>query len=101
MIDFPMTDLLDDNTCTIWLEPHLHPDGVKCPHCGSTTRRLFRDQGHFPAYRCRVCQGYDTLLMLAHAHYTLHLYHQQFNLPPAQIHAHDLPRGHRPGQIGH
>ncbi len=62
MIDFPMTDLLDDNTCTIWLEPHLHPDGVKCPHCGSTDRRLFRAQGHVPAYRCRGCDGYDTLL---------------------------------------
>ncbi len=62
MIDFPITDLLDDNTCTIWLERHLHPDGLKCPHCGSTDRRLFRQQGHFPAYRCRGCDGYYTLL---------------------------------------
>jgi len=23
---------------------------------------LFRDQGHFPAYRGRSCNGYDTLL---------------------------------------
>jgi transposase-like protein len=62
MIDFPMTDLLDENTCTMWLECHLHPDGLKCPRCGSTDRRLFRAQGHFPAYRCRSCEGYDTLL---------------------------------------
>jgi transposase-like protein len=62
MIDFPITDLLDDSICTIWLERHLHPDGLKCPHCGSPDRRLFRQQRHFPAYRCRACDGYYTLL---------------------------------------
>ena len=62
MIDFPIADLLDDNICTGWLERHLHPDGLKCPHCGRSDRRLFRVQGHFPAYRCRVCNGYYTLL---------------------------------------
>jgi hypothetical protein len=36
--------------------------GLTCPHCGSCIRRLFRVQGHFPAYRCRACDGYDTLL---------------------------------------
>jgi transposase-like protein len=62
MIDFPITNLLDDDTCTDWLERHLHPEGLKCPHCGSADRRLFRAQGHFPAYRCRACEGYYTLL---------------------------------------
>jgi transposase-like protein len=62
MIDFPITELLDDSLCMIWLERHLHPDGWKCPHCGSTDRRLFRQQRHFPAYRCRACDGYYTLL---------------------------------------
>jgi transposase-like protein len=62
MIDFPMTDLLDDNSCTNWLKRHLHPEGLKCPHCGSLECRLFRQQGHFPAYRCRLCDGYYTLL---------------------------------------
>ena len=62
MIDFPITDLLDDDSCTLWLERHLHPVGLKCPHCGSHDRRLFRAQGHFPAYRCRGCNGYYTLL---------------------------------------
>jgi transposase-like protein len=62
MIDFPIADLLDDNICTGWLERHLHPDGLTCPHCGRSERRLFRVQGHFPAYRCRVCHGYYTLL---------------------------------------
>ena len=62
MIDCPMTDLLDDNSCTNWLARHLPPEGLKCPYCGSLERRLFRPQGYFPAYRCRRCDGYDTLL---------------------------------------
>jgi len=62
MIDFPITELLDASICMIWLERHLHPEGFICPHCGSTKRRLFRQQKHFPAYRCRDCDGYYTLL---------------------------------------
>ena len=62
MLDFPIDELMDDSICTLWLERHLHPQGLKCPHCGSGTRRLFRAQGHFPAYRCRACEGYYTLL---------------------------------------
>src|SRR6266850_5369828 len=62
MIDFPMTDLLDDDICTSWLERHLHPEGLNCPHCGSSDRRRCRAQRHFPAYRSRVCAGSYTLL---------------------------------------
>jgi transposase-like protein len=62
MIDFPITDLLDDDSCTLWLERHLHPGGLQCPHCGSPDRRLFRAQNYFPAYRCRACAGYYTML---------------------------------------
>ena len=62
MIDFPIDELLDDCTCRLWLERHLHPDGLQCPHCRGTERRLFREQGYFPAYRCRACHGYYTLL---------------------------------------
>jgi len=62
MIDFPISELLDASICMIWLERHLHPDGFVCPHCGSTNRRLFRQQKHFPAYRCRDCDRYYTLL---------------------------------------
>jgi transposase-like protein len=62
MIDFPIGELLDDRIGLIWLERHLHAEGFTCPRCGRTERRLFRAQGHFPAYRCRVCDGYDTLL---------------------------------------
>jgi len=62
MIDFPITELLDASICMIWLERHLHPEGFACPQCGSTNRRLFRQQKYFPAYRCRDCDGYYTLL---------------------------------------
>jgi transposase-like protein len=33
-----------------------------CARTGSANRRLFRRQGHYDAYRCRVCDGYYTLL---------------------------------------
>lgn len=62
MIDFPLTDLMDEAACQEWLQAHLHPDGLVCPQCGSDERRVFRQQQHFPAYRCRRCDGYYTLL---------------------------------------
>ena len=62
MIDFPISDLFDDSLCLVWLERHLHPDGLVCPQCGSAERRHFRTQGYYAAYRCRVCDGYYTLL---------------------------------------
>jgi len=62
MLDFPSTDVLDESICTRWRERHLHPDGLKCPSCGSQARRLFRHQGQGPAYRCRGCAGYYPLL---------------------------------------
>ena len=62
MIDFPITELVDDSLCTLWLERHLHPDGLKCPHCSHSERRLCRAPGHVPAYRCRACERYDTVL---------------------------------------
>jgi hypothetical protein len=60
MIDFPVTDLLDNQACTAWLERHLHPEGWACPHCRSSDRRFFRMQTHFPAYCCRAYDGYYT-----------------------------------------
>jgi transposase-like protein len=62
MIDFPIDELMDDGICTLWLERHLHPSGLTRPHCGHAERHLFRTQGYFPAYRCRACEGYYTLL---------------------------------------
>ena len=62
MIDFPIDELLDDRVCTCWLAQHLHPDGLTCPPCGHAERRVFRNQGHVPAYRGRACEGDYTLV---------------------------------------
>ena len=62
MIDFPIAEWLDDSICLIWLERYLHPAGLACPYGHRPERRLFRPQGDFPAYRCRACDGYYTLL---------------------------------------
>jgi transposase-like protein len=62
MIDFPLTDLLDDAACAVWLEQYLHPTGLVCPRCHSTDRRLFRHHAFFPTYRCRKCQRTYTIL---------------------------------------
>ncbi len=62
MIEFSITDLLSDEACVRWLETYLHPGGLVCPHCRSAERRLFREQGYFPADRCLACDGYYTLL---------------------------------------
>ena len=51
-----------ESECLAWLTTFLHPEGLVCPHCGSAERRLFREQGYFPAYRCLACDGYYTLL---------------------------------------
>ena len=62
MIDFPITELLDDATCLAWLEQFIHPNGFVCPHCGSPDRRLFVRRQAFPGYRCRACDRYYTLV---------------------------------------
>jgi transposase-like protein len=62
MIDFPISELLDDGLCLEWLERHLHPHGFACPYCQSTNRWLFRATQAFPAYRCRDCDGYYTIV---------------------------------------
>ncbi len=62
MLDFPIGDLLDETACLAWLEQHLHPQGWKCPRCGNTERRLAKQGGHFPAYRCKDCDRYHTIL---------------------------------------
>ena len=62
MIDFPIDDLLDTGACTQWLQKYLHPEGLRCPHCHSTDRRVSRRSGHFLGYRCKACNRYFTLL---------------------------------------
>lgn len=61
-MDFPITELLDDEACVTWLERHLHPQGLRCPRCGSQYRRVARHIGSLPAYRCKNCDRYHTIL---------------------------------------
>lgn len=63
MLDCPIGELMDERICMIWLERHLHPSGLTCPHAGHAERRLFRGPGDFPVSRCRACQGDDTRLI--------------------------------------
>jgi transposase-like protein len=62
MIDFPIDDLMNEGACLAWLERHLHPEGLCCPRCGALERRPFRPQATFPAYRCKECDRYYTVL---------------------------------------
>lgn len=55
MFDFPILELMDDAACLAWLERQLHPEGWRCPRCGSQSRREFRMYQAFPSYRCRDC----------------------------------------------
>ena len=61
MIDFPITELLDDSLCLIWLQRHLYLIGLHRPHRGSRDWRRFRPSYHLPASRCRGSDGQDTL----------------------------------------
>ena len=62
MLDFPLDALMDQAACLAWLEKHLHPQGLKCPRCGAIQRRVARQGGHFPAFRCKACDRYHTIL---------------------------------------
>ena len=56
---FPITDLLDDEHSEKWLLEHFHPDGLHCPKCASTKRRIFRktQTSRLTVYRCLQCEG--------------------------------------------
>lgn len=60
-MDFPITELLDEDLCAKWLERHFHPEGLKCPHCGMGLEeaREFRQtkRSQLTVYRCGCCQG--------------------------------------------
>ena len=59
-MDFPIVELIDDELGTIWLQKHFHPNGLNCPHCGTSLEqaREFRQtkKSQLTVYRC-CCQG--------------------------------------------
>ena len=79
-MDFPILDLIDNESATEWLLNHFHPDGLKCPHCEASVEeaRPFRQTktSQLTVYRCLVCDGIYNL-------YSSTVF-QQKQLTPAQ-----------------
>ena len=76
---FPITDLLDDRQSEKWLLEHFHPEGLRCPKCGSTRRRFFRETqtSRLTVYRCLECEGIYNL-------YSASLFEKK-HLRPSQV----------------
>ena len=55
---FPITELLDERESKMWLEQHFHPEGLRCPECGSDQARYFRrtETSKLRVYRCSDCE---------------------------------------------
>ena len=80
-MDFPILDLIDNESASEWLVNHFHPHGLKCPHCesGVEAARPFRQTptSQLTVYRCLECDGIYNL-------YSLTVF-QQKHLTPAQV----------------
>ena len=58
MMNFPITELLDETECYRWLLKRLHPDGLKCRHGhGLPEAQAPHDRSRTPIvdYRCQEC----------------------------------------------
>ena len=79
-MDFPILDLIDNESATEWLLNHFHPHGLKCPHCETRVEeaRPFRQPttSQLLVYRCLMCNGIYNL-------YSSTVF-QQKQLTPAQ-----------------
>ena len=80
-MDFPIVDLIDNESATEWLVNHFHPDGLKCPHCQASVEeaRPFRQTtaSQLTVYRCLLCDGIYNL-------YSSTVF-QQKQFTPAQV----------------
>ncbi len=61
MIDFPIDELMDEDVCHLYLLNRLHPDGLKCPHCGDVGRYTVKKNTWFDGYKCMGCHKYYTI----------------------------------------
>lgn len=57
-MDFPVTDLLDEDACYAKLVSWLHPGGIVCPRCHRADRMLVHRRHRSPVldYRCGHCR---------------------------------------------
>jgi len=56
-MDFPITDLMDEQACYAQLVAWLHPDGLACPRCRRDDRLVVHRRGRDPIldFRCGHC----------------------------------------------
>lgn len=57
-MDFPITELMDEDACYRWIVELLHPDGLACPRCGSREGLKVHRRYRAPVldYRCAACR---------------------------------------------
>lgn len=58
-MDFPLTDLMDQDACYHKLVALLHPDGLACPACKASDQLRVHRRHRAPVldYRCTACGG--------------------------------------------
>ena len=61
-MDFPITELMDEDACYAKLVAWLHPDGLACPRCGARDRMGVHRRHRAPVldYRCGPASGSST-----------------------------------------
>ena len=57
-MDFPISDLMDEDACYAKLVGWLHPDGLACPRCGARDGLTVHRRHRAPVldYRCEACR---------------------------------------------
>jgi transposase-like protein len=57
-MDFPISELMDEDACYAKLLSWLHPDGLACPRCGARDRLGVHRRHRAPVldYRCTACK---------------------------------------------
>lgn len=57
-MDFPITDLMDEDACFAQMVQWLHPDGLACPRCHQDDRMAVHRRRRPPVldYRCGYCK---------------------------------------------
>ena len=57
-MDFPISELMDEDACYAKLLSWLHPDGLSCPRCGARDRLGVHRRHRAPVldYRCTACK---------------------------------------------
>ena len=63
-MDFPVTDLMDENACYAWLKSVLHPAGLACPDCGTSVEGggfLIHRRNRAPVldFRCKCRRAFN------------------------------------------